>query len=745
MNPLDLDYLVRRWQRHRHFGLTLTSLAVGLAAAAVVIRFSGLGAAIAGTAAALVWFSRQRKTAPITPATVAAHLDRICPALEESSALWLRDPATLTLVENLQLKRLNAAWTSLPHRPPPGGQPSLHSLRGPSAAATISLLAVVILALIPPSSRHDLSDTAAGPAAIQSPERISLRQASLEIAPPAYLGLSSRRSATLDAEVPEGSDVTWELTFTGPVQEVALTATGRGITPEVENLGAGRFRSRATIVATTLYQLETVSIDGIRTRLPQLYVLKVARDLPPRLTWTTPAETRTTLPPANATRVRVQVDATDDHGVAGVELVATLAKGSGEGVKFRERTLALQRGPVGADGSIPFAAELDLIALGLEAGDELYVHANARDHRQPAANVTRSETRFFLLQGPTATLTDPAVVATGVKRMPQFFRSQRQLIIDTEQLLAERPKLTPERFQQRSDEIGIDQKLLRLRYGQFLGEEFESPTAGAPPEAEAMGFAARLRSGDRNSAQRDAAVARAVEAQHDHPAPVAEERRPATVESMAAPYVHRHDSPEAATIFDPKVKSTLRAVLAEMWTAEGHLRGGRPADALPAEHRALELLKELQQADRVYVARTGFEPAPINLEQRRLRGELDAIPSKVATPAPTGPDDESAALLRTVLARSDAWETLPSEQAKATEEQLTRAAQERPESYVAVLQLWRRRAAGLSAAERQSLHRALLTLLPPAQPRPERGADSDASLTSTYLDQLSGTTEKPIR
>ena len=33
-------------------------------------------------------------------------------------------------------------------------------------------------------------------------------------------------------------------------------------------------------------------------------------------------------------------------------------------------------------------------------------------------------------------------------------------------------------FKSQSNEIGFDQKVLRLRYGQFLGEEFETSAGG---------------------------------------------------------------------------------------------------------------------------------------------------------------------------------------------------------------------------------------------------------------------------
>ena len=289
-------------------------------------------------------------------------------------------------------------------------------------------------------------------------------------------------------------------------------------------------------------------------------------------------------------------------------LVVTVAKGSGEGVKFREVQRPLRRA-VGTDPrSAVYGDELELDAFQLEPGDEVYFHALVSDRRFPRPNTARSETRFLVLRAPDAATSDPVGALAGVNRLPPFFRSQRQVILDTERLIADRDKIDEATWLARSQEIGVDQKLLRLRYGQFLGEEFEPDSLGAPREAEAMALAGRLRTrsaGSPRAAVQEAAIARAIEASHDHPVKPAGETGPATVESLAAAFVHRHDNPEAATLFDAKVQASLRGVLAAMWDAEGALRSGQPVAALPAENRALELLKALQQADRIYVRRTG--------------------------------------------------------------------------------------------------------------------------------------------
>jgi hypothetical protein len=196
--------------------------------------------------------------------------------------------------------------------------------------------------------------------------------------------------------------------------------------------------------------------------------------------------------------------------------------------------------------------------------------------------------------------------------LPAYFRSQRQVIIDTEALVAERGKLPAERFASRSDAIGVDQRLLRLRYGQFLGEEVDDG-----PEA----------------AHED----------HDH-----EDAEPApargTTEPVLEQFGHTHDIPEAATLLDRETREVLRAALGEMWQAELHLRQGHPARALPYEYRALDRIKQVQQASRIYLARVGLELPPIDAK-RRLTGTAIGVRSRGDPLVPAMPADVPAAAL----------------------------------------------------------------------------------------------------
>jgi hypothetical protein len=229
------------------------------------------------------------------------------------------------------------------------------------------------------------------------------------------------------------------------------------------------------------------------------------------------------------------------------------------------------------------------------------------------------------------------------KAMPAYFRSQRQLIIDTEALIAARPQLSPDDYAGRSDALGVDQRILRLRYGQFLGEEAE----GAPSAEMQARVAALTRSDEEAASEEHAAEdgdghddgdedgndpdhdpnAPGDHSGHDHaqPAPFGVEGESfGSAIAVLEEYGHAHDSAEATTLFDPATRRLLRAALNEMWSSELALRQAEPRHSLPHQYRALEYIKQVQQATRIHLSRVGLELPPIDFD-RRLQGEAEGL------------------------------------------------------------------------------------------------------------------------
>ena len=248
------------------------------------------------------------------------------------------------------------------------------------------------------------------------------------------------------------------------------------------------------------------------------------------------------------------------------------------------------------------------------------------DNRQPEANFTKSDT-YFIVYRDTTQMEESELATMAVNRMPEYFRSQRQIIIDTEKLIAKRKKLPAKEFNSTSNEIGFDQKVLRLRYGQFMGEEFETNIGGGPGEfrpddhaddgGSLEGFMHK-----HDTEEEHAAVVEAP--RHDHgPTTPADQQDP--LAALMEQYVHAHDDAEVNTFHEQSTRSLLKMALEQMWQSELHLRLYEPEKALPFENKALEYLKTAQQKARTYVKKSGFDPPPLKIKETRLTGELDKI------------------------------------------------------------------------------------------------------------------------
>jgi hypothetical protein len=232
-------------------------------------------------------------------------------------------------------------------------------------------------------------------------------------------------------------------------------------------------------------------------------------------------------------------------------------------------------------------ATRSISALSLAKGDEVVVRLVVTDNRVPKPNVTRSPS--LILRWPADASKDSSGLdGIAQKTMPAYFRSQRQIIIDTEALLTDKPALDDAKFLARSDAIGVDQKILRLRYGQFLGEESEGHAEAAI---------------DAGHANADSQVGALAAAHESAEKPAKEGAKFGDAGNIEAEYGHVHDIAEASTLLDAATRTTLKSALDEMWQAELNLRQGKPDAALPFEHRALDLIKQVQQSTRIYLAR----------------------------------------------------------------------------------------------------------------------------------------------
>lgn len=650
---------------------------------------------------------------------LAHHCNRVFPELEESCELVLKPENALSVLERLQRRRALQALSNIPVQQL---YPHANLATGWVCAASAALLAILFLiwppsALFDSTAAHTFANTtplnqgiAHSSATLPAPEKIEVR-----ISPPGYTGKSARVLAQLDLQAEEGAQASWEIAFNKKLSTVQLIFS-EGDTLSLSPVSEFHYSAERVLTQTGFYYL-AFGESETNTQKSDYHKIEIIKDQPPQITVAQP-EQRTELAPEAPRRLAVLAAITDDYGIRSHRLVATLAKGTGEAVKFREQILAFDQVQMKSSRQHDLATVLDLHQLGMAPGDELYFFVEAWDNRAPQAQRSRSETFFVILQD-TSQVTLASSAGLLINPLPEYFRSQRQIIIDTEKLIQDKTQLSTAEFNRRSNDIGIDQKLLRLRYGQFLGEESESMVFHQEEQAH-------------------------EEEQHE-PATASPGKESAAA-GLIEQFAHLHDSEENATLFAVSIKAQLKAALAEMWQAELHLRTHRPEQALPFEYRALALLKDVQQRERAYVQRVGFEPAPLKPEEKRLTGDLSKIQNLKSAKEMVRADPFAAlrrarALLQEIKKspqRLAASATIILEEAG---QELAQHALQEPGRYLKALQALRTLINSLASGEvcrdcLAPIEQAIWNILPPEPPALSPSPTTYTSLGQRYLQKL---------
>jgi hypothetical protein len=649
---------------------------------------------------------------------ISRYLDRLLPELEESCGLLLRADAELGPLEKLQAIRTAEFLNRL--RTP-------HPLRKKLVTA-ISLLTLAVALSIGIVAAAGRARSGA-PAIVASGVRVpaqpaasapAIRTVSVRITPPAYTGRPVRYQSELSLRVEEGALLTWELSTTAGVDSLQFifNDTAR-ISLQPVNPERTLWRLTAPAIRSGFYQVRIGMRAGVRTgvrtggQLSALYKLEVQADEPPQVVILAP-KAYTVVDYGEPTKIPLLVQLKDDYGISDASIMATVSSGKGEAVKFKEQEIRWGRSFTGDQPMYSLSKILDLTALGLKPGDELYFYCRAKDSK---GQETRTDMYIISLTD-TAQLMSLEGMTMGTDVKPEYFRSERQIIIEAEQLLKEKDTIALTAFQNRSNDLGIDQKLLRLRYGKFLGEEAEEGQPGGGP-SDTTDFGAF---GDATK--------------------------------ILDVFTDKHDNAEDATFFEPGVKQQLKATLNEMWKAELQLRTFQPKEALPYAYKALRLLKDLQQQSRSYVAKTGVRVTPLNPAKRET-GDLAGIEAPVqkamtAGGAAAGGMPETAEL-RIVLGVLEAVRTdrvALGDPARALLEQaarrLGREAGARPGEYLDAYQALRLMVESGTGQDIAVIEGAIRRLLPDAEPVPAvmRG-NADAGLSQLYFHQLNASSGKP--
>jgi hypothetical protein len=479
------------------------------------------------------------------------------PELEDSAVLLAREPEApvARLQRRRLLDRLDAVLNPARVRAIAGERVRLGL---PWLGANLLLAGLAWGATLlphPPGAQA----AAAGPAARHAAAAGGHAGLVVKLAPPGYTGVAPSRGAPRDLQVPEQTAVEWCLDDAKAAAETIELSDG-------STLHAGAACARWTATESVFWRWR-----GTR------YTLKVVPDQPPEITVTQPNDMIKDLA-RDAQGAAIALQVRDDYRIQQATLHLTLARGSGENIKFSDRELPL---PASSDPRRrDWAKDWTLAELGMAPGDELYFFVRASDSAAKPHTV-QSPTYTLRLPAPPSE-DDEATAAMPMLVKPESLRSQRQVIIDTEQLVSDMKskKMNEADVRERSESIAADQAVLRRRYGQFLGEE--STLFGKDDD-------------------------------HDE--------HPGAKQDVLHEFGHAHDQPENATLFDDATKKVLRRALSAMWDAEKALRAITPKTALPPEYKALDAVKALQQSERIYLHKTSSE-IPAIKEDKRMSGDM---------------------------------------------------------------------------------------------------------------------------
>jgi len=637
-----------------------------------------------------------------TDQDVSRFVNNQYPELEESADLLLQNQAELSMLQQLQRSKIENIIPNLSQPKEPVKKLYL---------GLVMLLAALFVSFgitkIPQAKKDGLSlqETKTSVPKIKENIPAEISDFSATIIPPAYTRKGERKQKQFTIAAETGARINWKIETNIDIKKLKIIFNDSEIAPlKPVNTTHTQWIYSKTINKSGFYQLE---LDGKKS---DLYQIEIIPDLPVTIKITQPKQ-HTTIDIGQPQKINLNVSLTDDYGINDAYISATMASGKGEGVSFTEKKLLFNT-RFDNKKNLTLSKLIDLKSLGMKPGDELYFFIKAMDNHGQSS---RSDVYFVSIVD-TTELMSLAGMTNGVNLVPEYFRSERQIIIDTEKLLKEQSTLPLATFKARSNDLGIDQKLLRLRYGQFLGEENETEIGGDHDDHDEH---AEHKGGDEKFGD---------------------------VSTIMDKYAHKHDIAEDATFFEPEMKAQLKAVLTEMWNAELRLRTYKPQEALPYEYKALRLLKDLQQKSRAYVAKTTVKTAALKPE-KRLSGELDKITQPVQKMSFEQKEKRTASLkIALALLESRKTNKKFSDQDRfllsETEKYMIGAAADNPSTYLSALTSLRKLSTGnkLMLKEIDLVQQAIQKMINTEAAKPQAQSASPASaLYQNYFNNLNKT------
>ncbi|MGB1262159.1 MAG: hypothetical protein ACPG52_04525 [Cognaticolwellia sp.] len=666
----NLQQLLARWRRQvlqQQLILFLPTLLIIL----MVVIFIGVNSHIVGRDSAvwlfLVGFSlglvsklllllSGKDYREINLKNLLSHLNAVFEVLEDSTQLLLRDKTQLSPLEKLQYTKIEQEITEILRQQSAENGEKLSPNFAKRQFITSGIVMMVLLlvlsvtehyqwlnkvktwyqtALSEPSLNDNTQQSSANK---QDKPVIKITSQQVSITAPRYSLAEGQAellsSNNLDIDALVGSTARWTFNFSEPTLDYYLVFSN-GERQQLIKQKNARYTLERKLTASMVYHLTVEnSSQNVSEKFSDIHRIKLTADQAPKIRFISPKNTVTEYGKNSVPVLTAQVQIFDDFAITEVKILASIAKGSGEGVKFRDQNFSFDREKL-IDGKQHYFKDWSLLDLGMEPGDEMYFTILASDNRQPSPQQTRSSTKIIRwLEEEQGGINADGIL---IDFMPEYFKSQRQIIIETIELIEDKADLQQSQFVETSELLGVAQSALKEKYGQYLGDEFEGPNSVGVTFDETHSANEQHRPTiqvhDEAGGSSNAVITGTGE-EHEHQAPSHDHGDEAASSSNSADrsgamalinrYGHNHEDSDVGVMTSQDPRALMKKSLTNMWQAELHLMLSEPELALPFEQQALKLLKLAKKAERIYVKRLGFEPPPVT-EQRRYQGEQGDI------------------------------------------------------------------------------------------------------------------------
>ena len=190
-----------------------------------------------------------------------------------------------------------------------------------------------------------------------------LIETNITIQYPGYTGKATLNTVDPNVKAVEGSRVTWNLEFDGNVREVEMDLMGEHIdfTKNQES-----YQLTKKLEASGFYSFTFKDLDG-NDYVSDLYSMEMVTDEPP-MVQIEGLDNYTYFEFDDDKRLMLSTNISDDFGIDDAYIVATVSKGSGESVKFREEAVRFDRAIPKGNKRIQLQQALDLDALKMDPG-----------------------------------------------------------------------------------------------------------------------------------------------------------------------------------------------------------------------------------------------------------------------------------------------------------------------------------------------------------------------------------------